>query len=394
MCVRPFFAHYISMTPAEYITLFEKYQDGLCSPDEEALLMQYRDRFHLQEEDHPELPAVPDEAGARIYSRLAELTGPTRVKRFNWGWAAAAAVAGLVISLGVLYLREQPQHGLAVKQPAAVQQTPNKPIKPGTNTATLTLANGKVITLNDAPEGVLAQTGQTAITKGNGQLSYAAANKTAVTENVMNTMTVPRGGQYAVTLSDGTRVWLNSQSSLTYPEVFTGPERKVVLSGEAYFEVSQNEQQPFTVQTDRATVHVLGTSFNMSAYADETSLKATLVQGAIRLSDASASTLLAPGEQGLINKGLTGIQKKRVNIEQEIAWKAGYFVFRNSSIQDIMRQVSRWYDVEVEYRGQPPIGTFGGTYSKNKDILELLKGLELTGLIHFTIEGRKVIVTT
>ncbi|KAA2242597.1 FecR family protein [Chitinophaga agrisoli] len=378
------------MTPEEYISLFEKYQDGLCTPEEEALVLSHRDRFRLLEQELPELPEIGADVGSRIFDRITQTTAQAKIRRFNWWWAAAA-VLGLLIGLGVVLRKPQAEKPLAAQQKTTA--TPDKrPIKPGANVATLTLANGKVITLNDAPEGVLAQTDNSAITNGNGGLAYAANGNGRPVTNALNTMTVPRGGQYTVTLADGTRVWLNSQSSLTYPEVFTGPERKVKLQGEAYFEISQNVQQPFTVEAEHATVHVLGTAFNISAYADESTIRTTLVTGSVRLSGADASAILTPGEQGVITPGHPGIQEKQVNIARETAWKAGYFVFRNSTIQDIMRQVSRWYDIEIAYSGTPPTGTFGGTYSKNKDIQELLKGLELTGLVHFKIEGRKLIV--
>jgi len=380
------------MTPEEYISLYEKYRNGSCTPEEAAQLMQYRDNFHLLEEEETQAADVEELLKDRIYGKIMQTTGGKKVVRLaNW-WRAAAAVLLLVLGLGALFTKNNTKKPLAVKVNKAPASAP-QPIKPGTNTATLTLADGSVITLNDAPEGVLAQTGSTAITKANGLLSYTAnSNGAAANENALNTMHVPRGGQYAVTLSDGTKVWLNSGSSLTYPEVFAGTERKVVLSGEAYFEVSKNEQQPFIVHTNRADVHVLGTHFNINAYNDEGVLKTTLLEGAVRLSAATASVLLAPGEQGLITGSRPGIEKKRVNVNQEIAWKAGYFVFRNNTIGDIMRQISRWYDVEITYRGGLPTGTFGGTYSKGKDLPELLNGLELTGLVHFKIEGRNVIV--
>lgn len=389
MCLAHF-KHYISMTPEEYIALYEKYQDGSCTAEEEEMLMKYRDNFRFLEHDPLGMPPVDEETGSRIYSMIMQTTARRKVIR-SWWWWAAAAILFLFAGIGSLLVRKAPE-----RQPIVNRPTPkasDTPIKPGTNTATLTLANGDVITLDDAKEGVIAQTGNSAISKQNGRLSYASnGNMENRREPSVNTVAVPRGGQYTITLSDGTRVWLNSASSLTYAEVFSGKERKVILTGEAYFEVSKNEQQPFIVQTERATVHVLGTDFNINAYKDEQKVKATLVNGSIRFSNTTATTLLSPGEQGIIDGARQGIEKKHVNVNQEVAWKSGYFVFRNNTIHDIMRQIERWYDVEVEYRGDPPRGTFGGTYSKNKDIQELLKGLELTGLVHFQIDGRKIIV--
>lgn len=358
------------MTPEEYTTLYEKYLAGECTLEEETLLMEYRDQFQLREEE-----AVDDAIGQRIFARIQKSTA-----RFSWWWAAAA----LLPLMGSFWLLHQP----APKPVAVKLHEKIMPVKPGANVATLTLANGRVITLDDAPEGKLAETGNSSISKNQQGLSYTANGQQRTP--TINTIAVPRGGQYQLTLSDGTRVWLNSESSLTFPDIFNGSDRKLMLSGEAYFEVSKDDTKPFTVQTAQATVHVLGTSFNMSAYKDEKLIKATLVDGAIRLSNETASTLLSPGEQGIITA--TGIEKKRVNINQEIAWKSGYFVFRNNTIQEIMRQISRWYNVQIAYSGDIPQGTFGGTYSRSKDLEELLNGLELTGLVHFKIEGRTLIV--
>lgn len=314
---------------------------------------------------------------------LGTTAGEYRLRRlWKWGWAAAVAV---LIGAGAYFWHYQAPMKEIMKAPLV------KDITPGANKAILTLADGATVTLDSAGHQVIQQ-GATAVHQQGGRLQYEAKRRGPVV--AYNTLATPRGGQFQVVLSDGTKVWLNSESSLTYPEVFIGSERKVVLSGEAYFEVSRNEQQPFAVHTDHAIVNVLGTQFNLNAYQDESAVKATLLQGSIRLSGGASTALLSPGEQGVITGGRPGIEKKHVNVNQEVAWKSGYFIFRNSTIQDIMRQVGRWYDIEVEYRGGLPRGTFGGIYSKNKDLQELLKGLELTGLVHFKIEGRRVIVMT
>jgi transmembrane sensor len=386
------------MTPEQYILLYEKYLAGLCTPQEEEALMQYQDKFNMQDEAEPGLTEKEKTIRSRIYNRVVETAGtdedktypePARIVKLKWWWAAAAVVL-LAVGVGTFINKsEQPQQVVdAITKPAV------KPIKPGTNTAVLTLADGSTIILDKTANGLVARAGNTSIKKlKNGQLAYSANGVgTAVDPNALNTISIPRGGQYTVTLPDGTNVWLNSESSLTYPVAFTGDQRKVILKGEAYFEVAKNKKMPFIVHTDRADVNVLGTHFNVNAYADDSDVKTTLLEGSVRLSGKGTSALLVPGEQGIVD--LDGISKKKVNLNQVIAWKLGYFVFRNNNIQDIMRQVSRWYDVEVEFRGNMAGKTFGGTYSKNKDINELLNGLELTGLIHFKIEGRRIIVMT
>lgn len=381
------------MTPEEYILLFEKYQQGQCTPEEEKLLMEFQDNFHLQEDEPPLMSAADKELRGRIYGRIVETTAKKKkVFRLTWRWAAAAILIFIAGMSGLLFKR-QPDRPLRVEKTPAVNSAA---IKPGTNMATLTLADGSTIALEDAADGIVAQTGGTDVRKvGKGVISYSDKGANApADEHSLNTINIPRGGQYTVTLSDGTKVWLNSESSLTYPVAFGGAERKVILKGEAYFEVSKNEQKPFIAQTDHAEVYVLGTHFNINAYKDEKNVKVTLLEGSVRLSAGPDKALLTPGEQGIVELSHAGIERKKVNVNQVMAWKAGYFIFRNNTIQDIMRQIERWYDVEVVYEGDIPKGTFGGTYSRNKDIHELLKGLELTGLVHFKIEGRRIIVMT
>lgn len=381
------------MTPEEYILLYEKYQRGLCTPEEEKLLMEFQDNFHLQEDEHSDMSAADKELRGRIYGRIVRTTAKKkRVFRIAWRWAAAAILV-LIAGLSSLLIKRQPDKLVTVEKTPAIN---SGPIKPGTNMATLTLADGSIIALEDAADGVVAQTGSTAVRKiGKGLISYSDKGDPAPADkNSLHTINIPRGGQYTVTLSDGTKVWLNSESSLTYPVVFGGAERKAILKGEAYFEVSKNKQKPFIAQTDHAAVYVLGTHFNINAYEDERNVKVTLLEGSVRLSAGLDKALLAPGEQGIVDISRAGIERKKVNVNQVMAWKAGYFIFRNNTIQDIMCQIERWYDVEVVYEGEIPKGTFGGTYSRNKDIHELLKGLELTGLVHFKIEGRRLIVMT
>jgi ferric-dicitrate binding protein FerR (iron transport regulator) len=296
-----------------------------------------------------------------------------------------------MLGLGAIFLKNQPKQQLVVKN--TYKQHSIKPIKPGTTTAVLTLANGTNIVLDKAENGVVAKSGNTAIKKlKNGLLAYTHNGTAAPADaNALNTITIPRGGQYTVTLPDGTNVWLNSESSLTYPVAFNGADRSVTLKGEAYFEVAKNKQLPFIVRTPQVNVKVLGTHFNVNAYEDDNDVKTTLLEGSVNLSNQATSAMLVPGQQG-ISGANSKIITRKANINQVMAWKAGYFIFRDSNIHQIMKQISRWYDVEIEYKGDSSTKTFGGTYAKNKDINELLKGLELTGLVHFKIEGRRIIV--
>ncbi|MEO3407712.1 FecR family protein [Mucilaginibacter sp. CAU 1740] len=382
------------MTPEEYIKLYEKFASGSCTPEEEVRLLEYQDEFHLPETgDEQAINPADKQKRALIYSRIREsITERPQQRRTlqMWGWIAAAAVIVLVSGIFFLQKKQPVQNSMAVNR---TKKSPFKAIKPGRNTAVLTLANGSSITLDSAQNGVLATSGKTAIKKlANGLIEYSSNNTDqSAAQPAMNTISVPRGGQYTIKLPDGTMVWLNSASSLSYPVAFNGATRNVTLSGEAYFEVTKNPHQPFTVHTDNVDVKVLGTHFNVEAYADDKNSKTTLLEGSVNLSNQNSSALLVPGQQGVSTTG-QNIFTHSVNVNQVIAWKTGYFLFRENDIREIMKQISRWYDVEVEYEGNITHKTFGGIYSKNKDINELLKGLELTGLVHFKIEERRIIV--
>ncbi|WP_121812054.1 FecR family protein [Mucilaginibacter kameinonensis] len=378
------------MTTEEYIKLYEKFNAGQCTPEEEKRLMEFEDdfRFHETESNLP-LNTENRQKRSAIYARIRATLNPkaqNRNYRRMWGWAAAAAVI-LLVSAIFIFQAKQPQNNIAASKPHV------KPIKPGRNTAILTLANGSNITLDDAKNGVLAKSGKTSVKKlTNGLIAYSNdGSAQPAGEPAKNVVTVPRGGKYSIQLPDGTMVWLNSSSSLSYPVAFTGADRSVTLTGEAYFEVTKNKHLPFIVHANGADVKVLGTHFNVTAYEDEKDIKATLLEGSVSLSNNKTSTLLIPGQQGIAGPDQQ-ITTKTVNVNQVIAWKTGYFIFRDDDIQSIMRKISRWYDVEVEYQGNITRKTFGGIYSMNKDINELLKGLELTGLIHFKIEERRIIV--
>jgi len=362
------------MTPEEYTLLYEKYLAGNCTAAEIALLAKHRDGFQMQDSK-----LLPGEAAVkgRVYKRINQtLFERPKVINFRLVWAAAAILL-VVIGAGIVFMKKRPVVHLSAKVV----------IKPGRNTAVLTLADGSKILVDDAKDG----TALTAAAKKikNGEIVYNKVDKTVPV--VMNTISIPKGGQYRITLADGTKVWLNSVSSLTYPTGFAGRERLITLKGEAYFEVAHNEKIPFKVKTKGADVEVLGTHFNIAAYEGEPESKTTLVEGSVRLSSKSAIIKLIPGEQGVINDNSDKIAVMNVKVAEVVAWKNGSFVFRHANIQEIMKQISRWYDVDVEYRGNTGDRYFGGTYSKYKDITELLKGLELTGLIHFKIEGRRII---
>ena len=308
------------------------------------------------------------------------------------GWAILAASIVLVISLGI-YLMKNPVAPTVSKTITLNKKVFKNDILPGGNKAMLTLADGSKIALDQAQKGLLAKQGKTAISKtDDGQLSYnQGASKTNL--SAMNMVTTPRGGQYQIVLPDGTRAWLNASSSLQFPIAFTGKERVVRLTGEAYFEVAKNKQMPFKVIMNGVKVEVLGTHFNVMSYADEPAIKTTLLEGAVKMSNnENQPVLLKPGQQASYSPADGRLQVKTVNIDNVISWQKGYYVFKAESIKSIMRNISRWYDVEMEYKGNLEGKVFSGKISRYKNISELLKLLELTEDVHFEIKERRVTV--
>jgi ferric-dicitrate binding protein FerR (iron transport regulator) len=229
------------------------------------------------------------------------------------------------------------------------------------------------------------------VKQSNGQLAYNTQNEKP-TEVLYNTLTTPRGGQYQLVLPDGSKVWLNAASAISYPTAFTGSERKVEIKGEAYFEIAKNTAMPFIVKVNDAQVQVLGTHFNINAYSDEDAIKTTLLEGAVKVTKDAASTLLKPGQQAILGRSSNEIRvQENTDLDAVLAWKNGYFSFNQTDLATIMRQIARWYDVDIVYSDKVPERRFGGEIPRNTNAAEVLKMLE-ESKVHFRIEGRKVIV--
>lgn len=265
---------------------------------------------------------------------------------------------------------------------------------PGSNKAVLTLAGGKRIVLDSAVSGTLAREGNAKIEKlANGELVYKVS-PAANDETVYHTLSTPRGGQYQLTLPDGTKVWLNAASSITYPTAFSGTQRKVSITGEAYFEVAGKAGAPFSVSINEHTeVEVLGTRFNVNAYGDEASINTTLLQGAVRVVASDRTQLLAPGQQAQVSNGPAPIRLIRdADINGAIAWKDGSFAFTNADLHTVMRQLARWYNVEVRYEGNVPDAKFTGEIERELSLSQVLKGLT-NARINYRIEkGNKLVI--
>jgi len=359
--------------------LLEKYKSGKCSPKEKLLLQKWF--HHLNEDEQTELTKADLKTAKRELRKkmIPVIGGPGSYS--IWSQIIAAAVIIIIISTGTLFYRNYIKVNDAKHTIAKAQND----IPPGGNVATLTLADGRKISLTDAKNGHLAEQSGIKISKtADGQLIYSISDSEASSQsNAYNTIETPPGGQYQVILPDGSKVWLNSASSLRYPVRFTNNERKVEISGEAYFEVAHNSRMPFKVINRNQTVEVLGTHFNIMAYPDESSTNTTLLEGSVKIIKENKSKIILPGQQTRVKNG--DIDVATVDVTQVIAWKEGYFMFKNEDIRSIMRQISRWYNLEVKYEGSIPEKVFGGKISRTRNVSEVLEILESTGSIRFKI---------
>jgi transmembrane sensor len=321
----------------------------------------------------------------------------------RWMRIAAAAAILLVLGTAAFWLVRTRETDL----PTPVATV--KDISPGGNKATLTLADNSTIILDSAANGQLAQQGNANVIKLNdGQLVYKQEGGTSGKPftidhpSTYNTLRTPRGGQYQLVLPDGSKVWLNAASAITYPTAFPGKERIIQIDGEAYLEVAHDARKPFKVQANGTEVEVLGTHFNVHAYSDEESIKTTLVEGRVRVVNNNRSTkyeagsknaevILKPGEQAVLEPHSPLTINRSPDIEEVLAWKNGLFRFNNADIESVMKQVERWYDVEVVYEGPKPEGHFRGKISRDVMASEMLKIIEASG-VKCTIKNKKIII--
>jgi ferric-dicitrate binding protein FerR (iron transport regulator) len=341
---------------------------------------------------------LPDVDWDAIYTKI--INTPVIGQRHVWPRIAAAAVIIVLLTAGSYFIFTKRQ----VKQTAAIETTQefkNNDVAPGGNKAVLTLANGAQIILDSAGNGALTQQGNTKIIKlDNGQLSYNSLNgsQTLPDKVFYNTISTPRGGQYQVVLADGSKVWLNAASSLRFPTSFAAKEREVELTGEGYFEVTHDATKPFKVSVNGIEVRVFGTHFNINAYNDEATIKTTLLEGSVKVGKGSASKVIRPGEQAQIENDGNALNPKimvqAVDVDAAVAWKNGRFIFHGNDIQSVMRQLARWYDIDVNYQGNVTDEEFVGVINRSRyeNISEILDMLEKTRTVSFAISGRNVTV--
>ncbi|RXF70119.1 FecR family protein [Arcticibacter tournemirensis] len=391
-----------SKTRLEY--LFNCYNDKTATKEEEKELFQLlneatdkelseilEERWKTTQADSSIFTSeTSDKILSNILNRHKAGEGEAFKKRKYWGPAKLLAAAAVLIFLCFGLYFSLPLFTVS-EQSLAENEMPND-ADPGTSKATLTLSNGKTIVLNAAGKGVLIDDGNIKVNQSDeGQVVYEVVKDKAVPGTAVNTLVTPPGGQYQIVLPDGSRVWLNAASSLKFPNAFTGGARVVELSGEAYFEVAKNKGMPFKVRSKLGEVEVLGTHFNMMSYDDETSMKTTLLEGAVRVKNDRDARVLKPGEQAILNQG--GMVKVTDDVDPngEIAWKNGLFQFNDSDIKLVMRQVARWYDLNVTYEGEIPSKRLTGKIPRDAKASQLLSMLEYSGL-KFRIQGKNIIV--
>jgi len=363
--------------------LLQKYTAGLCNEEEKAIIEGWY--LHMLEEgrypDHQEI----ESSKAAVWKSLP--VNKARGIRLNFIRKLSIAAA-LLVCLGTAFYFYIP------KTNAGLPQNAKHDIPPGGNKATLILADGRKITLDDASTGKIAEQAGLIVTKtADGQLLFQIKEVKSINPLACNSIITPRGGQYQVQLPDGTKVWLNTASSLRFPTAFVANERNVILTGEAYFEVAKNPDRPFTVSTQAQKVEVLGTHFNINSYVDEQVTKTTLFEGAVKVlpKGSLSSKILKPGEQSTLKA--EKLQVELVDMEEILAWKNGLFVFNDESLESIMRKISRWYNVDIEYasdavKSEP----FGGSISRFGNVSQILHMLEITGHVRFKILPNRILV--
>jgi transmembrane sensor len=377
-----------------FIELMFQFISGEISPAGKTQLSsmlddpQYADDldFVLRENyNNVNLSEVCEESSQHFIKSLKERIATLENDDFEYtpnrllNWRRLAVAASVILFVGFGYF-------MSTKNTVTKAIVENKKtiIEPGRNGAILTLANGTEIVLDSLKNGLVANQSNTIVSKKDGELVYTKGNNSRV---AYNTMSTPRGRQYSVVLSDGTRVWLNASSSITFPTSFVLNQRKVSITGEAYFEVAKDKEHPFVVSVKDVEVKVLGTHFNINSYADEANINTTLLEGSVLVCKKDKKIILKPGQQAAV-KNAGGIEVKMLgNFSEVMGWKNGVFYFENASLETVLRQLSRWYDVEIIFEKGVSSRSFNGELPRDLELSQILKILEGNN-VHFKVEGK------
>lgn len=382
------------MTDEEFKKLAAKCQDGTATEaEQEAFDRAYRQLQGRHREWAAESMGDEETVKEKIYAGLMVDVHQSQRSRTDsraiYKYLAAASVIAILSATGYFMFHKQPP-----VQPVARVKIID--LSPGENKATLTLAGGQRISLTKDMTGQLSrQSGMDVRVAAGGTVTYTHAkdNQTKDTATTFNTLSTQKGEQFSLVLADGTEVTLDAASSITFPVTFDGRERKVIVTGQVYLKVTHNARQPFVVSVGDQIIRDIGTEFNIDAYADEGDIKTTLLQGSIKVSKATASVVLQPGQQALSNDDEGKITVlKNADLESAVAWKNGLFEYDNADIQTVMRQFARWYNVDIQYEGAVPQREFSGKMQRSLTAVQALDLLSFTR-IHFRIEGKKIIVT-
>lgn len=387
------------LTAEGFIALLQGFHDGQLSESELQSFLEAVDdpRFEplLGERLHEELArlkaAAPSEdpRAARVWEKIAPSVHAVkkagRIRVLSTRWIRYAAAILIVLGVGA-YLWTSKEKSKADTQLATGD------IQPGRSGAILTLADGSKVNLDSLSTPTLPEQNGTQVLLKDGSLAYNAASAKAG-EVLYNTMSTPKGRQFSVQLPDGTKAWLNAASSIRYPTAFTGAERSITVSGEVYLEVARDVKRPFKVKAnDRAEIEVLGTSFDVKAYPDDADMRTTLLEGAVRLRTHGQAQTLRPGQQAIVRPNGEAQLVKNADIQKIMAWKNGLFNFQDESLDEVMKQLERWYDIDVKYIGDPPKQKFFGELGRDLTLSQVIETLREVG-IRFSIEGRTLIVS-
>lgn len=369
--------------------LAAKWESGNINPEEELELNRWYQTLRDADIHIPvEFAVSESEHEHRLWLSIQQNIGDQmqlrRLRTRRVFMKVAAAVALVVFGLAFFTSKYKAGHADRLEEAA-------KDIKPGKFGATLTLADGRIIKLDSAANGVIArESGISIVKSADGQVNYIISGEQK--RKMANTLSTSRGETYKITLPDGSKIWLNAASSLTYNAALVDSGlRKVRMEGEAYFEIAKDETHPFIVESGNQKIQVMGTHFNVNAYEDELTLRTTLIEGSVQVSQRASSEILKPGEQAVNRNGSIVVQK--ADPELAVAWKNHKFTFERLSVQEIMKMIERWYDVNIIYEGEIPKVKFLGSVSRFENVSKVLKALESTGNVHFEIKGKTIYVS-